>query len=56
MVVEVVGHDVEPVIAIEIGHDNAPRASRGPLAPDVLFLVDTAGRWLDAKGGSPLVS
>lgn len=32
-VVEVVGHDVELTIAIEIGDYCATRASRGPLAP-----------------------
>src|SRR5258708_37955152 len=53
-IIEVVGHDVQAAIAVEIGDHCAARASRGWLTTDVLFLIDTADRRLDPKRGTAL--
>src|SRR6267378_662829 len=48
-IIEIVGHDVESAVAVEVGNRGAPRASCSPLTPDICFLVDATRRWLDAK-------
>src|SRR5258708_29222090 len=40
-IIEVVGHDVQAAITVEIGYHRATRASRGWLTCEVLLLTDT---------------
>src|SRR6266851_6398744 len=53
-VIEVVGYDLEPTVAVEIGYDGSPRAARRLPAGDALFLINAARRRLDAQVSRPV--